>query len=717
FLGWETPVMAGTMENINLKQIESGADTTIWKIPINAQEYFLVENRCAHVRPGVSLDSIQYRIYEENGENEWPSVFPLIKDTLKAEFSAETGVMLSVPHYDYGLPGSGLLIWHIDESIINPNLAANRVNLDRDHRGVDLEEGDGAQDLGYDAGILASDVNIGWYFDPWFAGNDGFMALNPNYTLDAEKRVGFTPYTNPASYSNGYAFTGISIDSIGAAGETMTFRIRQSDALENFPIDLATEPEEILPIDLNPGDQLEEILVITDSLRVYNTTGRQILSAPRNTVNVFDKDSLLIFGIDPGLLLSARRLASDGLVSDVDTLGLNGQTLIGSQLPISEGLLFTTQNSSGQNYLNYYQPVLHRVAVLAVDQAIQKIIGGSNNTFGATDDGQIIRIRLSPLSVETVADLPGAAGGTLVAAFINQNETPDLIHCTDSLLTLIQDIGTSPEATLSREQELNGNLAFADIDGDGKIEIIVASDDQIFAFNEDLTVENNFPIAVPFILGSDQFGAGLLTGDLDGDGHKDIIVNTSTALLAFNYRGDLLDGFPKIANPQSIKSGILLNTTNGAAYLALTQTDLSVLSYNRLAAVRLSSNFHTADDWICYGGNASRQFYYNVLSHSNITPLASMLNQAKTFCWPNPAKDNRTNIRYFPNHTCNITIDIYDLGGDLVANFKDSAPLVGEPNEKEWNTAGVESGVYFAVVKAKSGSRSDSKIIKILVVK
>jgi hypothetical protein len=58
-----------------------------------------------------------------------------------------------------------------------------RVNVDRDRRGVDLEEGDGAQDLGYDADILNEDVEDGWFFDPWFAGNDGFIDLNPEYEL------------------------------------------------------------------------------------------------------------------------------------------------------------------------------------------------------------------------------------------------------------------------------------------------------------------------------------------------------------------------------------------------------------------------------------------------------------------------------------------------------------------------------------------------------
>jgi len=40
------------------------------------------------------------------------------------------------------VPDEGLLIWHIDERIINENLATNTVNADLNRRGVDLEEAD-----------------------------------------------------------------------------------------------------------------------------------------------------------------------------------------------------------------------------------------------------------------------------------------------------------------------------------------------------------------------------------------------------------------------------------------------------------------------------------------------------------------------------------------------------------------------------------------------
>ncbi len=49
--------------------------------------------------------------------------------------------------FDARLPGAGLLIWHINETVINSGLPTNRVNADENNKGVDLEEADGRNDL------------------------------------------------------------------------------------------------------------------------------------------------------------------------------------------------------------------------------------------------------------------------------------------------------------------------------------------------------------------------------------------------------------------------------------------------------------------------------------------------------------------------------------------------------------------------------------------
>ncbi len=100
FLGWITSIPVS--ENIPYAQIQNVENNPqvyrLWTDGNIGSEYFLVENRF------------------------------------------KTG-------FDTYLPNSGLCIWHIDESVIAANIDSNTVNADENHKGVDLEEADGLNDL------------------------------------------------------------------------------------------------------------------------------------------------------------------------------------------------------------------------------------------------------------------------------------------------------------------------------------------------------------------------------------------------------------------------------------------------------------------------------------------------------------------------------------------------------------------------------------------
>lgn len=151
FLGWvesrevtidETGVILNCVEHSNLD--------TIISIPLTSDEYFLLENRY------------------------------------------KTG-------FDQYLPGEGVLIWHIDDSVGSIDL--NNVNNNEDHKRVDLEEADGRDDLD-------SRMNFGDYTDPYY--------------LNAE---GFTPFTTPNSRPYSGLSSHVNVVNISGSGSTMTFDI------------------------------------------------------------------------------------------------------------------------------------------------------------------------------------------------------------------------------------------------------------------------------------------------------------------------------------------------------------------------------------------------------------------------------------------------------------------------------------------------------------
>ena len=100
--------------------------------------------------------------------------------------------------YDALLPGTGILVWHIDESVI-PFSTSMRVNADYgfntnpDRYGISLIEGDGLQDLG-DTG---SPYLLGAPFDPWFLKNNPVLSdstfpnLIPHIGTRPHKRIAF----------------------------------------------------------------------------------------------------------------------------------------------------------------------------------------------------------------------------------------------------------------------------------------------------------------------------------------------------------------------------------------------------------------------------------------------------------------------------------------------------------------------------------------------
>lgn len=180
YLGWITPVtVANYAEGLQLGMVE-GAEAKVVKVPtMSSSEYFLLENR------------------EQSG-------------------------------YDRFLPGSGLLIWHIDGAQISRYFGYNAVNMDETHKGVDLEEASGTQNLD------VQDGNDGDSGDPW-----------------ASDPLGFTPTSSPNTNLYDGTDTKIRIFNISSPGTVMTIDIDFGG--DSFAISMDTD----MPIrESSPGETI-----------------------------------------------------------------------------------------------------------------------------------------------------------------------------------------------------------------------------------------------------------------------------------------------------------------------------------------------------------------------------------------------------------------------------------------------------------------------------
>ena len=255
YAGWESPTYADFGTSIKLA---SRNENQLVHISINESEYFLIENRDNTVRDGISLDSIRYLMGENSGANEYPPYIEVLQDSTGIEKN-ENGVVISVPNYDIGLPASGLLIWHIDETIIYAGLNDYSVNSNLSRLGVDLEEADGAQDIGFPSIFMFNDPTAGYFGDVWFKGNSQYELANPGM---AGMSPEFGPFTHPSTAANDGSSTFIRIGDISRASDTMSFTVSNSYVLDGYP-DSSLHLVTVADID---GDGDNDILGGKDSL-------------------------------------------------------------------------------------------------------------------------------------------------------------------------------------------------------------------------------------------------------------------------------------------------------------------------------------------------------------------------------------------------------------------------------------------------------------------
>ena len=176
---------------IDVDAISDNSDQ-IYKFDISDNEYFLIENRNNRfdVSGQYSNMSIEDIINDENQFDEdyieenddFLSIFDVIgffssnNNYDIFEINSTYNVITKVKNYDYGLPGSGILIWHVDEPFIEDYLIG--VNNDLMNKSISLEEGDGIEHIGNPNYYLFTDFSKGSKGDFWYLSNDFYQYIN-----------------------------------------------------------------------------------------------------------------------------------------------------------------------------------------------------------------------------------------------------------------------------------------------------------------------------------------------------------------------------------------------------------------------------------------------------------------------------------------------------------------------------------------------------------
>ncbi|MEJ2634902.1 MAG: T9SS type A sorting domain-containing protein [Calditrichia bacterium] len=722
YAGWSEPINIYYSPNDEL-QIHpplSPSRENLYRVPINEKEYFLVENRYSGK---YKLDSLQYELSQ--GRDVYPSMkevllLPELAD--QVTFSDSTGVLIDVKNPDLGLSGNGCLIWHIDENVIEQNLATNTINADPEHRGVDLDEADGSQDIGQEFDFLSAGAGSenGWILDMWYKGNDAPLFKN---------RFSPNSVPNSRSYYN-RANSHITISDFSAPDSVMSFRVNFDIYQQNFP--RAINPQTYGRI---TSLKVSDLDFTGENDLILTTDRSKILVVSKSGESVWGSDSLEIAEL-PGKILPPPALFSvptaagnqvkalvalttDGGVFGFRFTGTTFDTLFDAFKLSSAITTFPTVFYDADRIPNVVWGTeagrVYRMNIADADSPPDTsayAVGEAVKFLHVNGDNQIIAVTVSG-KVYRNDQLIGQTGlpyfspvGNSAAALTRNGE----------FLSLEQPVSQGAESGLFRFDSPMISYLF-DENSENPV-YFVAGNNNLYSFNYNYTLSDNFPVPIYKPARNISLALSPLLGKFFNSGQAEeygIVVADPAGLIdGFDLQAKQLSDFPLALGDSLTVTPALLDIDgdkdveiaagdrNGILYIWDLAAQFYPQGWNQLYSDESNSNRPLAPS--------------GTVPPVEQTKYAQLLPKERVYNWPNPNTRDFTFIRYYLTEQAQVSIKIYDLAGDLVNEFPGSGDAL-TANEVRWNLQDVQSGVYFARVHAKSSSRDETRIIKIAVVK
>ena len=733
YLGFVEPVEIKSQSDIQLYASEMLTDQLqLIKIPITPEEYFLLENRQVDLdndhSSGLRIDSFTNVI-----------LGPI--DTLTRKYNRE---------YDALLPGSGILIWHVDEGVayldydedgLN-NFWDNDLQADKNRRFISLAEADGIIDFGGD------------YYTGYGSKEDMFYRGN---------NTDFTPYTFPASKSNNKSDTHIWVTGISIADTVMTLDILQKWIQTGFPQKFIPETgaSSLVYGDLYKNGNVGILASSGKFIHAWGPGGAGLFPYPDSVqtmrfdstivtlpLAIFAEDDSAFFG-PPSLgdlngddTLEVVAATVDGRIFAWHPYDRNGDRRadvldgfpvhLGEKISMIPVIANFDENPSDLEILAGGEKgsikLINQHGVVKSEKSYQgKMIGlAMGDSLGAfyllreyQNKGYISRESYTnpPMPPYSTGEILEINNSSPVTGDINRDGNLEVIVVSgdgkvygwDSNLNALSGFPVETGMNMNRV-----NPVLGDLDNNGYLEIVMAYQDRIFAYNFNGTPLDNFPVTVSHPGGpTDLINSSPILGDVDGDGYPDIIVGTTdNRVLAYNKDGRMVDGFPLAVNGAIKTSPILLNLDKDVdAELLVASDDGYINGWDLPGEYKEESS-----PWVMYGHDAGHTNYYPKESLPPIPPPAGdLLPENTVFNYPNPAKD-QTRIRYYLKQDAHVNIKVYDLSGMLVDEF--AGPGDGRThNEKIWDCSRFASGVYLCRVEAKSENDNQVVIFKVALVK
>lgn len=663
-------------------------------VPASGSEYFMIENR------ECDLDGNGY---------------------VEVRADPATGVILGPEsnEYDALLPGSGILIWHIDEGIIARRSSLGlSPNGGQSERGISLEEADGIVDLG----DPSSSYWLGSEFDPYFVSN----------------ATQFDPTTVPNSDANsGAASQGsVSVESESQVG--MYVSVERKWARDGWPVVVGPLEE------ASPGfgdfdvDGVKEVFLAGpgSTVRAWKADGSAYLAGePRG--RLADAPGPLL----PTLCFSEGISALVGTVVLGDSGTLYAWAVNGDHSPVTPGQV-----------LAGWPPAISSVTTPPCAVGDDIIAGCSDGKVRALDAGGALR-----WSSQT--SLGQSVTGSIAAGDIDHDGYYEVAFGGPHSVAVVSS--TDGEFLFSPYELPEGGPAdsagpyvlMADVDGkpDSTLEVVITTGSgNMFALNSTGQVLEGWPVFL-----NDPVSSWPAAGDVDGDALAEIVVHSSSGkLYVINGTGVISSGWPitsgcsgtqtrngvSACDLNSDKSTEILFPYDGSGISAVGSDGTPLQDWPVAVGSRICGSpaltdleedgkpelFQAAGDsllvclelpysvsdfeWPLRGNTSART---NCLERrGGLSLLAGQVLFAggAVYPQPNPSHGPTTSIRYFLSAPASVKLEIFDLSGRRV--YSSETECQATENSFVWSHAGLPPGVYIIRLEAEALGRKDVAFTK-----
>jgi M6 family metalloprotease-like protein len=721
------PVQWGVVDTLRPRQLSA---RTI-KVPISSEEYLLLENRK----------------FDLNGD-----------DQIVLERDPETGVILGPAsadslEYDYLIPGEGIVVWQIDESVVGFDPPGRRsddfysLNGNPDRLGVQIIEADALDDLG----DFSSPLALGSPFDAFYYPDNNAL-LAPGGLPPLRTNSGTNPH--------------LQVEVMDSIGTAIRVRVTRDWALDGWPVVVTPPRGGVQPLVAEFAAPVGKRVIFTggdQALHAFRpdgspggASGDVLYRAPATLapVAVMEHQSLGPLAVsvypDPATLGDQEWATGGSWVVAVDGAG---NPAPGFPAPITTGGSsdwatagpVVVERSAGSDWivvgtrsgkLAAFLEDGSRIEEASLPAAGSPVLSVSAAEvsgevyFGMADSlGRLAHGRPG----ESVTQVPvpfATVGWQPRVAWVEMNVGSDgrtqLASGSGSGLPqlVVLDKGSGQGgiylvdgSRLDLVSELRGvnaaladGLAAGDLDGDGFNEIVLSTaDGRVGYWNLSGTATPGWPGA----LESDYFvtNSAPVVADIDGQAGLEILAITGSGnLYALDHDRRPLPGWP-LGTGAGQEASPALGDLTGDGSLELLIADADSL----LHAYTLSNASAAVPSWRVWGGGPGRAFALTTSPSGGGISESSLVVQGSLKCYPNPATREPMVVSFSLREPADCRLTIFDPSGRQVADLSQAG--IRSDNSMVWDTAGQAPGLYVGRLQISGQGASETHVVHLGVLR